>query len=317
VTNPYLEWIDENLEVRRLSIFDRVFIGRICKGIDETRRIIVKHPDVSRDHAEISLSGSQLQIRDRSKNGTWVNEVRITAGSTRYLADGDVIRLGETLIHVRYTLLTPLDKDDDWLVPPTKVTPKEAIVTNLVADVRGFSSMFETVESYRVYELMKEIFGRFSAIVSDHKGTIKDYAGDAIYAFWDHGSGLRIEQAVSACRSALKQVEIANQIRTELRSINPVAELLQMGWGITTGMVTMSHYGSRVSELALVGDSTNLAFRLSALANKNLPCEIVICSHTAELIRNTLSVDDLGVVFIRGRSDQEHVFGLSEKARRR
>ena len=69
--STYLEWMDENLEMRRLVIVDRVFIGRICRGIDDTRRIIVKHPAVSRDHAEINMSGSQPQIRDLSKNGTW------------------------------------------------------------------------------------------------------------------------------------------------------------------------------------------------------------------------------------------------------
>jgi len=55
--NPYLEWIDENQEMRRLEVVDRVFIGRICRGIDETRRIIIIHPSVSRDHAEINIAG--------------------------------------------------------------------------------------------------------------------------------------------------------------------------------------------------------------------------------------------------------------------
>jgi len=97
--SPYLEWMDENLEMRRLVIVDRVFIGRICRGIDDTRRIIVKHPAVSRDHAEINMSGSQPLIRDLSKNGTWVNDVRLAAGSTKSLEDGDVVHLGETRVY--------------------------------------------------------------------------------------------------------------------------------------------------------------------------------------------------------------------------
>jgi pSer/pThr/pTyr-binding forkhead associated (FHA) protein len=81
MSNPYLEWLDEKQQTRRLDIIDRVFIGRLCKGIDETRRIIVSHSAVSRDHAEIILSGSRLKIQDLSKNGTWVNGVRIAGGS--------------------------------------------------------------------------------------------------------------------------------------------------------------------------------------------------------------------------------------------
>lgn len=96
MSNPYLEWIDENQQMRQLEIIDRVFIGRVCQGIDETRRIIINHPAVSRDHAEINLTGSHLQIRDLSKNGTWVNDVRLAAGSTKSLEHGDAVCLGET-----------------------------------------------------------------------------------------------------------------------------------------------------------------------------------------------------------------------------
>jgi class 3 adenylate cyclase len=113
-----------------------------------------------------------------------------------------------------------------------------------------------------------------------------------------------------ACRTALKQAETLNQLRASLCATNPAAESLKLGWGITTGKVTMSHYGSRASDMALVGDSTNLAFRLSGMANKNLAGEIIICPTTAGLVRDTLPLDDLGLVSIRGRSNQERVYAI-------
>jgi adenylate cyclase len=309
---PYFEWIDENQEKRRLEVVDKVFIGRVCMGVDQTKRIIVKHRLISRDHAVITLSGSQLQITDTSKNGTWVNTVRLTAGSSQYLADGDKIRLGETVIQVRCPDLVTNDREDIDM-DGTMVTPTSVIVTNLVADVRGFSSMAQTEDSSQVYALMKEIISTFSAIVYDYKGTIKDYVGDAVYAFWDHRFVPSKEQAVLACQAALKQAKTVNQIRAKLSGINPLVEYLRLGWGITTGKVTMSHYGSRGIDLALVGDCTNLAFRLSGTANKELPSEIVICSETADLVRDTqLVVFDLGCVSVRGRSGEEHVFGIKE-----
>ena len=309
--SPYLEWMDENLGMRRLEIVDRVFIGRICQGIDEPRRIIVKHPAVSRDHAEINLTRSQPQIRDLSKNGTWVNDVRLAAGSTKALEDGDMVRLGETQIHVRCPDQVERVKDEEMESTQTLVTPREVIVTNVVADVRGFCRMSQTEESYQVYELMKEIIQTFCAIVHDHKGTIKDYSGDEVYAFWEHGSDFCQEQALAACRTALEQTQTVKKIRAKLTGINPAAESLRLGWGITTGKVTMSHYGWRVTDLTLVGDCTNAAFRLSGIANKDLPSEIVICSETAGLVGDTLPMADLGFVSLRGRSGQEHVYGMS------
>ncbi|MBN1905213.1 MAG: adenylate/guanylate cyclase domain-containing protein [Deltaproteobacteria bacterium] len=310
MSNPCLEWLDINNETHRLDIIDRVFIGRLCKGIDETKRIIVYNSMVSRDHAEIIWSGSRLKIKDLSKNGTWINGVRIAGGSEECLNDGDVIRIGETLFAVRYPGSQLFGEDHSVSGLSTDLTPKEVIVTNVVADIRGFTSMSETEKSYEVYTLMKEVFKQFGKIVNSHNGTVKDHVGDAIYAYWEHGISLSKEQAIMACRNALAQAEALDHIRDELLTINPAAEKLKMGWGVTTGTVTMSNYGMRSSDLALVGDCTNLAFRLSGMANKELKKKILICKTTATLIRDSLDVYDLGEAYVRGREGTLQVFGM-------
>ena len=48
------------------------------------------------------------------------------------------------------------------------------------------------------------------------------------------------------------------------------------------------------------------------MANKDLTEKIVICSQTAELVRNDLKLKDLGTVSIRGRKGKEHVFALHQ-----
>ena len=307
---PYLQWVDNKSQTQQLEIIDKVFIGRSCKGVDPLKRILVQDEQVSRDHAVISRRAEQLQITDRSKNGTWVNGIRLAAGASSNLADGDTIGLGEFSLSV----FCPEDVTDVTdaaiLTDGTRVTSTEIMVTNVVADVREFTTFSQENASSDVYALMKEIFDSFSAIVYNFKGTIKDYAGDAVYAFWDHAVEAISRQAVLACQAAIQQTRAINEIRTKLSGKNIAADNLQMGWGITTGKVTMSHYGSRAADLALVGDCTNLAFRLSGLANKELPEKIVICSHTAKLIRDNLETKDLGTVEIKGRTGQEHVFGL-------
>ena len=309
---PYLEWVDDNRQTQQLEIVDKVFIGRSCKGVDPQKRILVQDEQVSRDHAVISRRAEQLQITDRSKNGTWVNGIRLAAGASSNLGDGDTIRLGEFFLRVFYPENVTDVTDAGILTDGTRVTPTEIIVTNVVADVREFTTFSQENASSDVYALMKEIFDTFSAIVYNFKGTIKDYAGDAVYAFWDHAIEPISTQAVLACQAAIKQTQTINEIRTKLSGKNIASDNLQMGWGITTGKVTMSHYGSRAADLALVGDCTNLAFRLSGLANKQLSEKIVICSQTAELIRNDLKIKDLGNVEIKGRTGKEHVFGLAQ-----
>ena len=311
---PYLEWIDENSRTQQLEIVDKVFIGRSCKGVDPQKRILVQGAQVSRDHAVISRRAARLKITDSSKNGTWVNGTRLAAGASSDLAEGDTISLGGFSLRVIYPEDITQVTDAAVLTDGTRVTPTEIMVTNVVADVRQFTTFSQEHASADVYALMKEIFDTFSAIVYNFKGTIKDYAGDAVYAFWDHALEPLSQQAVLACQAAIQQTQMINEIRAKLSSKNIESDNLQMGWGITTGRVTMSHYGSRAADLALVGDCTNLAFRLSGLANKELSEKIVICSQTAELVRNDLEVKDLGTVSIKGRTGKEHVFGLSLKS---
>jgi class 3 adenylate cyclase len=86
-----------------------------------------------------------------------------------------------------------------------------------------------------------------------------------------------------------------------------------MGWGVTTGPVTLSHYGSRTADLAMVGDCINLAGRLSGMANKEVAENILVCSQTAELVENQLETKDLGMLPIRGRQGKEHIFSLDIK----
>ena len=311
MANPYLEWLDENQKIQRLEIVDKIFIGRSCKGIDPQKRILVCNAQVSRDHAVISRRAKRLTIKDMSKNGTWVNGIRLAAGASSDLADEDTISVGGVSIKVYALADDTVTQESAILTDGTMVTPTEVVVTNLVADVREFSAFSQAHASADVYALMKEIFDTFSSIVFNFKGTIKDYAGDAVYAFWDHHVEPVSRQAVLACQAAIQQDQAINEIRTTLSGKNVAAANLEMGWGITTGKVTLSHYGSRAADLALVGDCTNLAFRLSGIANKDMSDKIIICSQTADLVRDDFALQDLGTIPIKGRKGKEHVFALN------
>lgn len=307
---PYLQFLDDDQANQQLVIVDKIFIGRTCQGIECHKRIILNNPLVSRDHAVISRTAHHLKITDTSINGTWINDVRMTAGSSKELTNGDIIRIAESIIHVVNPQPVSPDKNDGLITDTTIVSSSEWVVTNLVADIRDFSEFSQDRTSAKVYEFIKEIFDRFSAIVAAHNGTIKDYAGDAIFAFWDHQEAASRHRAALACQAALKQMRTLAQVREEFSGKYHDAENIQMGWGLTTGEVTISHFGSRAADLALVGDCTNLAFRLSSMAIKVLPNKIIMCSQTAALVAENLIVKDLGHVSIRGRKGKEQLFAL-------
>jgi len=309
--NPYLERIDENQQNERIEIVDRIYIGRTCKGIDPQRRILLEDSRVSRDHAEINWTAGHLQIIDTSSNGTWINDIRMAAGSSRNLSDGDTIRVGYSLFRVVYPEAASDVEQDPIFEELTRVSPLEEVATTLVADVRGFSAYSQSHPSSDVYGMIKEIFNQFAKIVEEYNGTIKDFAGDAVFAFWEHRFEDAATQSFLACQAAVQQMHNFSNMRVALTGKYADVEKLQMGWGITTGPIILSHFGLRAADLAIVGDCINLASRLSGMANKEIPESILICSHTAELVENRFAMKDLGMFPIRGRKGKEHIFALS------
>jgi DNA-binding NtrC family response regulator len=96
-----------------LGDVDEVRLGRgpareAHRMIDEHRRrvleIFLPDPHVSLQHARIVVSGVELVLEDaNARNGTWVNG---TSVERAVLQDGDVIRLGRTLLLFRCSMPT-------------------------------------------------------------------------------------------------------------------------------------------------------------------------------------------------------------------
>ncbi|HET7374301.1 MAG TPA: adenylate/guanylate cyclase domain-containing protein [Gemmatimonadaceae bacterium] len=314
MTDVKLQWQDAQGELRELEVLDKAFVGRTCAGVDPSRAIVLNDPNVSRDHLVIVRTAHGTTVRDMSRNGTWVNGVRMTQGAERPLENGDVIRLGQ--VELTVTIDSPQDAElaeddaDQTMTSWTTVSPVYQHVTNLVADLRGFTSLSETIGSEQMYAVMNSVFKTFSDLVVAHRGTIKDYAGDAIYAFWEHGLLPNPEKARLACTAALAQLDALPQIAAQLAVSIPEASQLRVGWGVTTGMVTVSQYGSRAADLAVLGDSTNLAFRISGLANKDLPAPIVLDEQTKALIDGGYQLASLGQHAIKGKREPVPLYGI-------
>ncbi len=219
MSHPSLKWIDQNNKTRQIMITDRICIGRTCKGMAAQKRICLEDPRVSRDHAEIVWTAGCLQIVDSSSNGTWVNHSRMAAGAVRRLADGDRIRVGDFEFLVRIPTAEADTGEDGPATELTKVASVSEVITALMADVRGFSAYVQRHSSTEAHGMIKNIFNVFSEIVDRYNGTLKDYAGDAIFAFWEHRFKDAATQADQACRAAQGQMHAFADLRVDLEFI--------------------------------------------------------------------------------------------------
>jgi adenylate cyclase len=139
--------------------------------------------------------------------------------------------------------------------------PRNADLTILFCDVRGFTSISEALSPEHLREYINEYLTGMSVIIrSKHKGTLDKYIGDAIMAFWgapmdDHEHA---RNGVLAALDMLRECAAMNQ-----RFRDRGWPQLKIGVGVNSGKVRVGDMGSAIRRAyTVMGDPVNVASRL-------------------------------------------------------
>jgi adenylate cyclase len=185
-------------------------------------------------------------------------------------------------------------------------------VTVLFTDLKGFSTISETMEAARLYGWLNGYLGAMAQVIQDHGGVLKQFTGDGILALF----GVPIPHTTPAeqARDAIAAVQCALAMGRRLVSLSHewlAAGLpaVSMRAGIYTGEVAAGSIGSDDRfEYAVVGDVVNTAARLESydksLANPDtLPgrCRILIGAPTQALLGNAFATREIGLLEVKGK----------------
>ncbi|HWM89543.1 MAG TPA: adenylate/guanylate cyclase domain-containing protein [Thermoanaerobaculia bacterium] len=144
-------------------------------------------------------------------------------------------------------------------------------VAVLFSDIRGFTSLSETMSPDEIATLLTEYFTVMVEIVFEHGGTLDKFIGDALMALW--GAPIaHDDDADRANRAAVAMQRALERLNEEWsRKGRP---RLSVGIGISLGDVFAGNIGSdRRLEYTVIGDAVNTAARLCSEAG---PGEILI-----------------------------------------
>jgi adenylate cyclase len=185
--------------------------------------------------------------------------------------------------------------------------------TVMFSDVRGFTTLAETLTPDQVISLLNHYLSEMSDAILDHGGTLVSYMGDGIFAVFgaplpqdDHA-----DRALAAAREMLgpRLARFNAWLREE-----GISDGVRMGIGLNSGNVMSGHVGSeRRVEYAAVGDTTNTASRIESLT-KGTPHQLFLSGATKDMLRS--QPDDLVYVTesdIRGRSGRITLWSIKEE----
>jgi len=184
-------------------------------------------------------------------------------------------------------------------------------MTVLFSDIRGFTSISETLDPEALVRLLNELFTPMTRIVLEHGGTLDKYMGDALMAFF--GAPLaQPDHAARACRATLA-------MRDELVRLNdgwhragslPAHLSLGIGIGLNSGEMSVGNVGSEaVFGYTVIGDNVNLGSRIEGL-NKDYGTQILVSESTVERAGPGLLFRELDQVRVKGKQQPVGLFEL-------
>jgi adenylate cyclase len=146
------------------------------------------------------------------------------------------------------------------------MAPRQEVLTILFSDVRGFTSISESLDPDVLREYINQYLTRMSACIAQHGGTLDKFMGDAVMAFW--GAPVRQEKhAELAFLAAQDMLIAATDLNKEFQTRKWPS--LQIGVGINTGSVRVGDMGSQQRRAyTVIGDAVNLASRLEGLTKR-------------------------------------------------
>jgi len=171
----------------------------------------------------------------------------------------------------------------------------------MLSDIADFTTITEQTPPTILVSLLREYFEATVGCIEKNHGTVADYMGDAVFAFWLTSDNGHYLHAVDACESALRQREVLQSLRLQWRA---------RGWaplyariGIDTGAVLAGTVGSASRfKYTAVGQPVDDVARYENL-NKVYGTEIIIAQRTWEhpevancFVARVLDVIEPGVV---------------------
>ena len=194
------------------------------------------------------------------------------------------------------------------LSDPELVQPRKSEITVLFSDVRGFTTISETLDAQELARLLNGYLTEMTRIIFRHQGTLDKYIGDAVMAIWG-APFTEPKHGERCCEAALSMLSRLSELQRGWVSEGLPA--MEIGIGINTGIASVGNMGSSLRYgYTAMGDTVNLASRLEGL-NKEYGTSILISETTrADVTNDQIIIREIDFIRVKGKNQPVTIFEI-------
>lgn len=176
-------------------------------------------------------------------------------------------------------------------------------VAVLFVDIRGFTTMSESLQPEEVVEILNEYLSLTTQAIFDHGGTLDKFVGDATMAVFNAPFDLE-DYIFRAVCTAWDMQAGAEAIAEKFRE--RYGKSVSFGIGINCGNAVVGNIGCDFRmDYTAIGDTVNTAARLESNAK---PGQILISSGVYEAVKDRVDATPIGEIALKGKSKGVFVY---------
>lgn len=182
---------------------------------------------------------------------------------------------------------------------------EKRVLTAMFTDVKGFSTISESLDPEELVHLLNEYLSEMSNVVLSLRGTIDKFEGDAIISFF--GAPIPYDDHPQrACTAAVRMKKIETDLNRRFLETGLSPTPLATRVGLNTGEMVVGNMGTAERmDYTIMGHAVNLAARLEGV-NKQ---------YGTWILASELTIDATGGTLVTRRMDRVRVVGISEPIR--
>ena len=184
-----------------------------------------------------------------------------------------------------------------------KLGGEKKYATFLFTDVRGFTSLSESLPPEEVTYIMNKALTAQQLAVQKHEGMVDKYIGDAMMAIFNAPLD-QLDHETRAIDCALDIMKNMEELNKEFKKKGMPS--IAIGIGINSGKAVIGNMGSENRfDYTAIGDAVNTAARLES-ATKEVGVDLLIGENTAQFTKFELNL--ISTIKVKGKADALNVY---------